>query len=55
MKVIKEYCSFNPWRYSDPWVAIIARGGTLDFSKRVGGYTGALGKGDAGKLYISDK
>lgn len=25
-----------------------------DFSKKVGGYTGAYGKGEAGNLYVSD-
>ena len=53
MKVIKDYCSFNQRRYSNPWVAIVSKDGKLDFSKRVGGYTGAYGKGEAGELYIT--
>ena len=55
MKTIKTYESFNHRRYSNPWVAPVLPGTTKpDFSKKVGGYTGAYGKGEAGNLYVSD-
>lgn len=54
MLVIKSYAAFNERRYGNPWVAIVGKGGKIDFSQRVGGYTGAYGKGEAGELYISD-
>lgn len=42
MKTIKTYESFNHRRYSNPWVAPVLPGTTKpDFSKKVGGYTGA--------------
>lgn len=53
MKIIKSYSEFNQRRYSNPWVAIVdKRTGKIDFSQRVGGYTGAYGKGEAGDLYV---
>lgn len=54
MKVIEKYEDFNPRRYGNPWVAIVGKDGKIDFSQKVGGYTGAYGKGEAGELYISD-
>ena len=55
MKTNKTYESFNHRRYSNPWVAPVLPGTTKpDFSKKVGGYTGAYGKGEAGNLYVSD-
>lgn len=54
MKVIEKYSDFNPRRYGNPWVAIVGKDGKIDFSQKVGGYTGAYGKGEAGELYISD-
>ncbi len=53
--VIEEFESFNPLRYSDPWVAPVDPATAWpDFGRRVGGYTGARGSGEAGKLYVSD-
>ena len=55
MKTIKTYESFNQRRYSNPWVAETIPGTTKpDFSRKVGGYTGAYGKGESGVLYVSD-
>lgn len=52
--VVEEYCSFNPRRYSNPWVCRVDERGKLDFSVKVGAYTGAYGKGEAGSLYVFD-
>lgn len=53
MKVVKSYDSFNFRRYSNPWVAIVNKAtGKIDFSQRIGGYTGGYNKGEAGELYI---
>lgn len=55
MKTAKTYESFNHRRYSNPWIAEVIPGTTKpDFSRKVGGYTGAYGKGEAGNLYVSD-
>lgn len=54
MKTIKKYEEFNARRYGNPWVAIVGKNGKIDFSQKIGGYTGAYGKGEAGELYISD-
>ena len=55
MKTIKTYESFNHRRYGHPWIAEVLPGTTKpDFSRKVGGYTGAYGKGEAGNLYVSD-
>lgn len=55
IKVIKSYSSFNRRRYSNPWVAIIDQEtGDPDFKNKIGGYTGAFGKGEEGDLYIID-
>lgn len=54
MKVIETYESFNKNRYSNPWVAEVDSKGKLNFKAKVGGYTGAYGKGEAGELYITD-
>lgn len=52
---IKTYESFNHRRYGNPWIAEVIPGTTKpDFSRKVGGYTGAYGKGEAGNLYVSD-
>ena len=49
MKTIKTYESFNHRRYGNPWIAEVIPGTTKpDFSRKVGGYTGAYGKGEAG-------
>ena len=48
MKTIKTYESFNHRRYGNPWIAEVIPGTTKpDFSRKVGGYTGAYGKGEA--------
>lgn len=55
MKIIKTYDSFNFRRYGDPWVSIVnPNTAKIDFSQRVGGYTGARGRGEAGDLYVID-
>lgn len=54
MLVIEEYGPFNQRRYSNPWVAKVDNNGKIDFSTKVGGYTGAFGKGEAGQLYITE-
>lgn len=50
--MIEHYDEYNQRRYSDPWVAILNEKGTLDFSKRVGAYTGRYHSGEAGDLYV---
>lgn len=55
MKVIRGYDSFNQRRYSNPWVAIVNKEtAKMDFKQRVGGYTGAYGKGEAGDLFVTE-
>lgn len=54
MLVIKSYSSFNFRRYGNPWVAKVGSNGKIDFSVKVGGYTGAYNKGEAGELYINE-
>jgi hypothetical protein len=55
MTVIRAYGEFNQRRYGNPWVAIVDKAtGRLDFTARVGGYTGAYGKGEAGQLYLTE-
>lgn len=53
MKVVKKYGSFNSRRYGNPWVALVNKStGKIDFSQKIGGYTGGHNKGEAGDLYI---
>lgn len=54
MKTITTYESFNARRYGNPWVAAVDKTGKLDFTKKVGGYTGAYNKGESGELYITN-
>lgn len=54
MVVIRNYDSFNFRRYSNPWVARVDSNGRIDFAVKVGGYTGAYGKGEEGSLYITN-
>lgn len=54
MLVVKNYESFNQRRYSNPWIARVDSNGRIDFSVRVGSYTGAFGQGEAGQLYINN-
>lgn len=54
MKVIKSYESFNERRYGNPWVAKVNSEGKINFSVRIGGYTGGYGKGEAGQLYVTN-
>lgn len=55
MKTVKEYESFNHRRYGNPWIAEVIPGTIKpDFSHKVGGYTGAYGKGEAGKLFVTN-
>lgn len=53
MIVLAKYSDFNPRRYGNPWVAQVSANGKIDFSKKVGGYTGGYNKGEAGELYIT--
>lgn len=53
MKTIKTYETFNFRRYGNPWVAIVSKTtGKIDFTQKVGGYTGGYKSGDAGELYV---
>lgn len=54
MIVVATYPEFNPRRYGNPWVALVDKKGNLDFTEKVGKYTGAFNKGEAGQLYITD-
>lgn len=54
MKTIKTYECFNERRYSNPWVAVVGEDGKINFKRKIGGYTGAYGKGEAGELYITE-
>ena len=54
MKAIQNYGSFNFRRYGNPWVAKVGSSGKIDFSEKVGGYTGGYNKGEAGELYINN-
>jgi hypothetical protein len=54
MFAVKEFESFNGRRKSNPWIAKVNAQGKVDFSEKVGGYTGAYGKGEAGILYIRE-
>lgn len=52
---IKDYDSFNGRRYGNPWVAIVnPNTAKVDFTNKVGAYTGSYGKGEAGTLYMFD-
>lgn len=50
--IIKSYSPFNQRRYSQPWVAKVDERGKPSFQIKVGAYTGAYGRGEAGDLYI---
>lgn len=54
MKNVKvaSYSEFNPRRYSNPWIAICDEKCKPDFSQKIGEYTGAYGKGEAGELIV---
>lgn len=54
MKEIAKFDDFNANRLSNPWVALVTDQAKLDFTKKIGGYTGAYGKGEAGALYVND-
>ena len=48
MKVVKKYWSFNSRRYGNPWVALVNKStGKIDFSQKIGGYTGVHNKVEA--------
>lgn len=50
---VKRYPNYNPRRFGTPWIAIVnPKNGRLDFSKRVGGYSGL--PGEQGDLYLFD-
>ena len=51
-QAIRSYSEFNQRRYSNPWVARVDERGKLDFSAKVGAYTGANGRGESGELYV---
>ena len=48
--VVEHFYSYNPRRYSTPWVCVMTEDGKYDFSKPVGEYT--ANKGDEGDLII---
>ena len=53
--IVKRFNDFNARRYSNPWIAIVNKQtGKIDFSQRVGGYTGRYGAGEAGELYLAN-
>jgi hypothetical protein len=54
MLVVKNYDCFNQRRYGNPWVAKVDSNGKMDFTVKVGGYTGGYNKGEAGQLYINN-
>jgi hypothetical protein len=54
MLVVKNYCEFNFRRYSNPWIAQVDSNGKIDFTAKIGGYTGGYNKGEAGQLYINN-
>jgi hypothetical protein len=54
MITIKKFGEFNSRRFGNPWVARVGSDGKINFSVRVGGYTGGYNKGEAGSLYISN-
>ena len=54
MLVVKIYDEFNFRRYGNPWIAQVNNNCTLDFTTKVGGYTGGYNKGEAGQLYITN-
>lgn len=53
MFAVEEFEAFNGRRKSQPWVAKVNQFGKISFEEKVGGYTGAYGKGESGILYIS--
>jgi len=55
MKTVKRFNDFNHRRYGNPWIAIVDKqSGKIDFTQRVGGYTGRYGAGEAGELYLTN-
>ena len=54
MFAVKEFEEFNGRRKSQPWIAKVNKLGKIDFSEKVGGYTGGDGKGEAGILYLTN-
>lgn len=48
--VIAHFYSYNPRRYSTPWVCMMTEDGRHDFSSCIGGYT--ADKGSEGDLII---
>jgi hypothetical protein len=54
MVTVKKYESFNFRRYGNPWIAKVDKNCKIDFTIKVGGYTGGYNKGEAGELYISN-
>lgn len=53
MKTIETYYHYNARRYSTPWVAKVdMETGKIDFSEKIGGYTGGWNTGDGGDLYV---
>jgi hypothetical protein len=53
MKTITTYSAFNERRYSNPWVALVDKNtAKIDFSQKIGGYTGKYNGGEAGELFV---
>lgn len=53
MEIIAHFSSFNPRRYSLPWVAEFTNG-KYNFNSRCGMYTGNAKNGEAGDLVVFD-
>ena len=48
---IKEYNAFNEKKYGQPWICKFENG-QHNFGVKVGGYTGAYGKGEEGYIFL---
>lgn len=48
--VVEHFESYNPRRYSTPWVCKMTEAGGYNFAERIGGYT--AGSGEAGDLVV---
>lgn len=53
-QIVASYREFNFRRYSNPWIARVDARGKMDFTAKIGAYTGGYNKGEAGDLYIYD-
>ena len=51
-QTIRTYESFNARRFSNPWIAQVDENGKINFSSKVGAYTGRYSAGSAGDLFV---